>query len=82
MALVIEYLHLQDKTDWVVSKALRVIFYVFNVFFEIWKTRLFTLFCSVAYVFSDNDSEGAVYKGSKTIWTFYTVEKISTSPTI
>ena len=42
MALVIEYLHLQDKTDWVVSKALRVIFYVFNVFF--WNLKNVTFY--------------------------------------
>ena len=49
MALVIQYLHLQDK-NWVVSKTLRVI----TFFSQNPKMWLFTFLCFVAYVFSNN----------------------------
>ena len=58
-ALVIYYIHLQDKkTDWVISKTFHVITSTFfNVFWRFFLQNpnvTFMFFCFVAYVFSNN----------------------------
>jgi len=65
------------KTDWVVSKTLRVItFTFFNVFFQNRKKRDFLrFFCFVAYVFSNNELNVNIrrqfFLQQCTTWSFY-----------